>query len=296
MKKILLCALLALLSVNISAQTIQSPSGKLSLTFALTSNGEPTYNLLFGNKPIIQTSKLGLELKDAPAFMNGFSISRIDSNLIDETWEPVWGELKTIRNHYRELAITLQQTAIGNRQLVIRFRVFDDGLGFRYEFPKQDQLNYFIVTNENTEFHLTGDHKAFWIPGDYDTNEYSYSTTKLSEINAFRGRSANEISTRTIIAENAVQTPLMIKSTDGIYSNIHEAALVNYPAMHLMIDKNNFKLTSHLVPSAVGDKAFLQTPFHTPWRTIVISDKATDILASKLILNLNEPSKIADAN
>lgn len=294
MKKILLCAILALLSAHLCAQTIHSPNGNLSLTFALTGSGEPTYSLSFGNKVVLKPSKLGLELKNAPAFTNGFTIVRTDSAVINETWEPVWGELKTIRNHYREFVITLQQINIDNRQFIVHFRLFDDGLGFRYEFPKQNSLAYFVITNEMTEFNLSGDHKAFWIPGDYDTNEYAYSTTKLSEINAFRGRNANEISTRTIIADNAVQTPLMLKTMDGIYINIHEAALVNYPAMHLLVNKQNFNLNVHLVPSAVGDKAFLQTPFRTPWRTIVVSDKATNILASKLILNLNEPNIIAD--
>ncbi len=296
MKKVLLCAWMTLLSVNIFAQTIQSPGGRLSLTFALTANGEPTYKLTFGNKDVVQPSKLGLELKNAPALTNGFDVVKVDSITVDENWEPVWGEVKRIRNHYRELAVVLQQPAIDNRQIILRFRLFNDGLGFRYEFPRQDALSYFTVMDEKTEFQLTGDHTAFWIPGDYDTNEYDYSTTKLSKVNAYRGQSANEIGTRTIIADNAVQTPLMLKSDDGLYINLHEAALVDYPAMHLMINQQNFKLTSHLVPSAVGDKALLQTPAVTPWRTIIVSDKATDILASKLILNLNEPSKIGDAS
>lgn len=296
MKKVLLCAWMTLLSVNIFAQTIQSPGGRLSLTFALTANGEPTYKLTFGNKDVVQPSKLGLELKNAPALTNGFDVVKVDSITVDENWEPVWGEVKRIRNHYRELAVVLQQPAIDNRQIILRFRLFNDGLGFRYEFPRQDALSYFTVMDEKTEFQLTGDHTAFWIPGDYDTNEYDYSTTKLSKVNAYRGQSANEIGTRTIIADNAVQTPLMLKSDDGLYINLHEAALVDYPAMHLMINQQNFKLTSHLVSSAVGDKALLQTPAVTPWRTIIVSDKATDILASKLILNLNEPSKIGDAS
>ncbi|MFN7117305.1 MAG: glycoside hydrolase family 97 catalytic domain-containing protein, partial [Saprospiraceae bacterium] len=280
----------------ITAQTIQSPNGKLALTFALTAGGEPTYSLSFANKAVVQASKLGLELKDAPAFLNGFTIVRVDSTSKDETWQPVWGEVKNIRNQYKELAVTLQQSAANNRQLVLRFRVFDDGLGFRYEFPRQDALSYFTIMDEKTEFQLTGNHKAFWIPGDYDTNEYAYSTTALSEVNALRGRNANEISTRTIIADNAVQTPLMLKSADGLYINIHEAALVNYPAMHLLVNKQNYRLTAQLAPSAVGDKALMQTPGTTPWRTIVVSDKATDILASKLILNLNEPNKIQDVS
>lgn len=296
MKNSILTLLLVLSYLTVSTQTIQSPNGKLSLTFALNAEGEPTYQLTLGNKTVVAPSKLGIELKNAPAFTDGFSVVKIDSALVNTTWEPVWGELKTIRNNYRELAITLQQSAVKNRQLLLRFRLFEDGLGFRYEFPKQDNLSYFVVTNENTEFQLSGDHKAFWIPGDYDTNEYAYSTTKLSEVNALRGRNATEISTRSIIADNAVQTPLMLKSADGLYLNLHEAALVNYPAMHLLVDKQTFKLKAYLAPNAVGDKAFLQTPFYTPWRTVVVSEKAADILASKLILNLNEPSKIKDVS
>ena len=296
MKKILSFVWLVLLSAGVHTQTIHSPNGVLSLAFALTDKGEPTYSLTFADKGVVLPSKLGLELKNVATFTNGFVLANVDSTLVNQSWEPVWGEVKSIRNHYRELAVTLEQPAVNNRQFIIRFRLFDDGLGFRYEFPKQDALHYFVVTDEKTEFQLTNDHKAFWIPGDYDTNEYAYATTKLSEVNAYRGQNANEISTRSIIAANAVQTPLMLKTTDGLYINIHEAALINYPAMHLLVDKQSFRLSAHLVPSAVGDKAFLQTPFHTPWRTIVVSDKATDILASKLILNLNEPSKIKEVS
>lgn len=214
---------------------------------------------------------------------------------VDETWEPVWGEVKTIRNNYKELSITLSQRAT-ERIMVIRFRLFNDGVGFRYEFPKQANLQHFIVKGEFTEFAMAGDHKTFWMPGDYDTNEYTYSTTKLSEVNpAVQGNDASEISTRSVII-NGVQTPLMMKSADGLYINVHEAALVNYPAMNLVVDKGSLSLSSHLVPDANGNKAYLQTPSHTPWRTIIVSDKAADILNSKTILNLNEPSVIENTD
>lgn len=277
-------------------QSIQSPDGRLSLTFELSSDGEPTYQLSIASRPVVQRSRLGIELKDQPAFTTGFTIVKTDTTQKDETWEPVWGEVKRIQNKYKELSVTLQQAAQKNRLMIIRFRLFNDGLGFRYEFPEQPDLKYFVVTDEKTEFNLTGDHKTFWIPGDYDTNEYAYSTTKLSEIDATKGNAAQEITARSVITGDAVQTPLMMKTSDGLYINIHEAALVNYPAMNLAVDKKTFKLSSHLVPDALGSKAYLQAPAKTPWRTIVVSDKATDILASKLILNLNEPTRIADVS
>lgn len=285
-----------LFGINAFAQNIQSPNGKLSLAFALTADGEPTYQLSFGGKSVIKNSSLGIELKDLPAFTKGFTIAKADQSESDSTWEPVWGEVKRIRNHYRELAVTLLQPSINNRTMIIRFRLFDDGLGFRYEFPEQKELKYFTVSDERTTFNLTGDHKTFWIPGDYDSNEFAYSTTKLSEIDATKGKAVQEIAFKTPIAANAVQTPLMMKTADGFYINIHEAALINYPAMNLMVDKQTFSLSSQLVPDAVGNKAYLQAPEKTPWRTIVVSDKAVDILASKLILNLNEPTKIRDVS
>ncbi len=294
MQKLTSLAVFLLFSISLFAQTIHSPNGKLALTFALNTAGEPTYRLSFGKKEVVQPSRMAVIIKDAPSFSQGFMVVQVDSSVFDEPWVPVWGETKSIRNHYKELALTLKQAVADDRRLVIRFRLFDDGLGFRYEFPAQPSLNHFIVLDEKTEFDLTGDHKTFWIPGDYDSNEFQYNTTKLSEVNGLAGGVANEIHARTAIGTNFVQTPLMMKSADGLYLNIHEAALVNYPAMNLEIDTITFKLTSQLVPDAVGNKAYLQAPARTPWRTIVVSDKATDILASKLILNLNEPSKIAD--
>ena len=277
-----------------TAQTIVSPNKNISLSFSLTAEGEPTYQLKFGQKNVVNTSKLGFELKDKPAFIKGFTITKADTTSFDETWEPVWGEVKSIRNNYRELAVTLVQNDT-KRSILIRFRVFNDGVGFRYEFPRQDNLYHFIITNERTEFNLTADHKTFWIPGDYDTNEYNYYTTNLSGTVPEKGKVADEITARFPIA-NTVQTPLMMKTNDGLYINIHEAALVNYPAMILEVNRSTFSLTSHLVSDAVGNKAYLQTPFNTPWRTVIVSNNAADILASKTILNLNEPSKIKDVS
>ncbi len=277
-------------------QTILSPHGKLALTFALSGDGEPTYQVFLGQKAVIHRSKLGITLRDQFSFEKGFSVVATDTLSYDETWQPVWGEVKEIRNRYRELAVTLEQPAAQHRQLIIRFRVYNDGVGFRYEFPKQEQLSYFIVTGEQTEFALTGDHTTFWIPGDYDTNEYIYTTSSLSAIDATTGRAADEIFAKTPIDRNAVQTPLLMKTVDGLYLNIHEAALIDYPAMNLIVNQQTFTLTAHLVPDAVGNKAYLQTPAKTPWRTIIVSENAADIIASKLILNLNEPTALHDVS
>ena len=279
------------------ASELRSPDGRLALSFRLSADGQPLYHLSLAGRPVVRESRLGLEFKDKPAFTTGFAVERAEPSSTDKTWEPVWGEVKRIRNHYNELAVTLHQPQVGGRRLVIRFRLFNDGLGFRYEIPDQKDVSYLTVSDEKTEFSMAGDHKAFWIPGDYDTNEYVYTTSRLSEVDAVtRGTPATEIAVRSLIAPNLVQTPLMMKTADGLYVNIHEAALVHYPAMHLTIDGQTFALTAHLVPDAVGNKAYLQVPAKTPWRTIVVSDKATDILASKLILNLNEPSRIADTS
>jgi len=274
----------------LSAQIIHSPDGRLSLKFGLTEPGEPAYELSFNKIPVINKSKLGLKLLDQGNLLQGFSIAGSKTKLVDETWEPVWGEVKTIRNNYNELEVTLQQS--DKRRMIIRFRLFNDGLGFRYEFPQQDNLKYFTVSDELSEFNLTGDHKTFWIPGDYDSNEYFYTTSKLSEVDASFGATINEISTKSVIGNNFVQTPLMMKTGENLYINIHEAGLINYPAMNLGIDQKTFSLKSHLVPDVLGNKAYLQTPCQTPYRTILVSDKATDLLASKTILNLNDPSVI----
>src|SRR5215204_1028746 len=310
MKKLNLLLIVLLFAFSAFSQNLTSPGGNLSLSFKLTAAGEPVYQLAYKGKVIIKESKMWFVLKDQPPLQQLFTVIETKTGQRDESWNPVWGEVKTIRNNYRELAVTLHQAvgfdAVGDnlskepkkitRKIVIRFRLFDDGLGFRYEFPVQDELKYFTVADEKTEFNLTGDHKTFWIPGDYDTNEYAYNTTLLSQIDATKGKNVTEISTRALFSDNAVQTPLMLKSAEGLYINIHEAALVNYPAMYMMVDRKSFGLTSHLAPNAVGSAAFLQTPARTPWRTVIVSDKASEILASKLILNLNEPTKIQDTS
>ncbi|MBM4167680.1 MAG: glycoside hydrolase family 97 protein [Ignavibacteria bacterium] len=294
MNRIVLLYSLLILQYISFAQTIKSPDGTLSLTFALNAEGEPTYQLKHGLMEVVKTSKLGILLTDGPSFDKSFSLASIDTSSHDETWETVWGEVRYIRDRYRELTVTLKQPSVKSRTIILRFRLFNDGLGFRYEFPKQEHLSYFTVSNELTEFTLTGDHKTFWIPGDYDTNEYAYTTSLLSKIDATTGNAADEIFAKTPISRNAVQTPLMMKTGDGLYLNIHEAALVDYPAMNLILNQQTFSLMTHLVPDAVGNKAYLQTPAKTPWRTIIVCDNAPDILNSKLILNLNEPTKLED--
>jgi glucan 1,4-alpha-glucosidase len=277
-------------------QAVKSPSGRLSLSFRITSAGAPVYALTFDGRTVVRESRLGVELKDRRGLTDGFSVERVDTSLQDDTWEPVWGEVRRIRNNFREAVIALRQAGEGEARLVLRFRVFDDGLAFRYEFPEQKGLTYFIVSDEKTEINMSGDHEAFWIPGDYDTNEYPYSTTRLSAIDATPPALGAGIAVQARIAANAVQTPLMMKTADGLYINLHEAALVDYPAMNLVVDRQAFGMTARLVPDAVGNKAYLRAPARTPWRTVVVSDKAADILRSKLILNVNEPSKIGDTS
>jgi len=277
------------------AQTITSPDKNFSMQFALK-DGVPTYQLIYKNKPVIKQSTLGVEVKNNASFMDGFTVTNTAQASVNDTWEPVMGEQKTIRNNYNELAVTLTQAKHNNRYIVIRFRLFNDGLGFRYEFPKQNGLSYFIIKEEHTQFKLAGDHKIFWIPGDYDTNEYAYTTSKISEIPALQKKATIEINAQQPIVNPSVQTPSMMKSPDGLYINIHEAGLINYPAMQLNVEAATLTMSSHLTPDAVGNKGYMQTPQTSPWRTIVVSDKATDILASKLILNLNEPTKYKDVS
>ncbi|MBL7748291.1 MAG: glycoside hydrolase family 97 protein [Chitinophagaceae bacterium] len=277
---------------------IASPDGNIYFSVVATGNNATGYKLAYEisykKKDAIKTSQLGFILKEPSLRLYHFEILSKEVTTVDENWQPVWGEVKTIRNNYNQLVLKLKGQNGILVDLVIR--VFNDGVGFRYSFPKQPALNHFIIADELTQFVMTGDHRAFWIPGDYDTNEYAYYTSTLSGVDASGGGFAQEIHAKTFFDKNAVQTPLMMKSKDGLYINIHEAALINYPAMNLVIDKSNFALSSHLVPDAVGNKAYLQAPAATPWRTIIISDKATEILASKLILNLNEPSKIKDVS
>lgn len=290
MKKIILLLVATSLLLPAKALELTSPNGQLTMNFQLDAVGAPHYSLSYKGKAVIQPSALGLKLHKTANLSEGFSIAESSRTTVDQTWKPVWGEVKEIRDQHNELLVVLHQTK-EKRSIKIRFRMFDDGLGFRYEFDKQENLNYFQVADELTEFALAGDHKAFWIPGDYDTNEYYYTTTRISEVDASKVDGTG-IGTHGYFAKNAVQTPLMMKSDDGLYINIFEAALVDYSAMHLLVDQQKLVLTASLAPSAVGVKAFMQTPHNTPWRTVIVSDKAVDVLASKMILNLNEPSKI----
>ncbi|KAA3439801.1 glycoside hydrolase family 97 protein [Rufibacter hautae] len=296
MQRILLFLLACAFTVQLQAQTLTSPDKNFTFKFELKEKGVPSYQLTYKKKPVIKPSTLGIETKDVASFLDGFTIVKTELQSVNDTWEPVMGEQKTIKNNYNELLVTLTQKAQKDRILRLRFRLFNDGLGFRYEFPKQKELNYFVIKEEHTQFNLAGDHKIFWIPGDYDTNEYPYTTSKLSEIPGLQKKATVQITAQTPIKEPSVQTPSMMKSSDGLYINIHEAALINYPAMDLEVDAKTLRMKSHLVPDAVGNKGYMQTDAQTPWRTIIVSDKATDILASKLILNLNEPTKYKDVS
>lgn len=293
------------------AQELTSPSGQFKLYFSLTGQGVPTYKLDYKGKAVVKPSTLGLELtgntqkvefagegesrKDNPvhSLYDQFKITDQKQSTFDETWQPVWGETKDIRNHYNELAVTLEQEGSG-RVMLVRFRLFDDGLGFRYEFPEQKNMTYMVIKEEKTQFAMTGDHTAHWIPGDYDTQEYDYTKSRLSEIRGLMQQAITPNASQTPFSPTGVQTALMLKTDDGIYINIHEAALIDYACMHLNLDDQNFVFESWLTPDANGTKGNLQTPAKSPWRTLIISDDARDILASNLTLNLNEPSKIAD--
>ena len=296
MKKILLLSTLATLAVAVNAQlvkTICSPNKQVTLCVGLTSAGEPTYQLSYKNKPVIKTSKLGLELKTGVSLQKGFEITKTDTSSHDEVWHPVWGELKDIRNHYNELAVTFRQTK-PERDMIVRFRVFDDGLGFRYEFPLCRNLSYFVIKEERTQFAMAGDHTAFWIPGDYDTQEYNYTECLLSEIRHKMPEAMSWQPVNDKAPGNVVQTSLQMKSDDGLYINLHEAALVDYSCMHLLLNDTTLTFESHLTPDAVGDKGYMQAPCKSPWRTVIVSDDARDILNSKMTLNLNEPCAIKD--
>ncbi|MDO5607877.1 MAG: glycoside hydrolase family 97 protein [Capnocytophaga sp.] len=310
MKHILVWALA--LVVQSHAQELHSPDGNLQMKFSVDENGNPAYSLTYKGKTVIKPSRLGFDflasagqefgteinpkkIEITDAFDSGFSVSEIKALSNDDTWQPVWGEEKSIRNHYNELAVTLLQKAT-NRKLLIRFRLFDDGLGFRYEFPEQNDLTYFVIREEKTEFAMPEDMTAFWIAGDYDTQEYDYTTSKLSEIRGLYQGAVTQNASQTLFSQTGVQTPLMLKSANGLYVNIHEAALVNYSAMNLNLDDKNLVFSTWLTPDAQGAKGYLQAPCHSPWRTVVVSDDARNILASRLILNLNEPSAIEDTS
>ncbi len=316
-KHLILAGAMVCIPILSNGQQLVSPDGNLVMNFSLTANGAPAYDLSYKGKPVIKTSTLGLELKredpnaqtdfqlsgpkkieglEAKAnLMNGFTVAQTQTSSFDETWTPVWGEESQIRNHYNELAVTLDQPQ-NKRQIVIRFRLFNDGLGFRYEFPQQKELNYFVIKEEHSQFAMAGDHTAFWIPGDYDTQEYDYTTSRLSEIRGLMKQAITPNSSQTPFSPTGVQTALMMKTDDGLYINLHEAALVDYSCMHLNLDDKNLVFESWLTPDAKGDKGYMQTPCRSPWRTIIVSDDARDILASRITLNLNEPCKLTDTS
>lgn len=303
MKKIVTIITFMLLPLMAMAQEVKSPDGNVSLKFYLD-NGRPTYEMTYKKKAVIKPSHLGLELaKDKHAskgmnetdLMDGFTVADTNTSTFDETWKPVWGETSTIRNHYNELAVTLHQAA-NNRNMIIRFRVYDYGMGLRYEFPQQKDLNYFIIKEEHTQFAMAGDHKAWWLPGDYDTQEYETVTSKLSQIRGLMKSALTDNSSQTTFSPTGVQTALQMKTDDGLYLNIHEAACVDYPTMSLNLDDKNMIFESWLTPDAQGMKGYIQTPFNTPWRTIMVSDNARDMLSCKLTLNLNEPCAYQDVS
>lgn len=317
LKSIFLLTSCICFAMAVNAQKLTSPDGNFVMNFSLSPEGAPVYELSYKDKPIIKPSTLGLELKKEDAnkkttfewtertdkdqldaktnLMTGFKIKDTSTSTFDETWSPVWGEEKEIRNNYNELAVTLDQPS-NDRYMVIRFRLFNDGLGFRYEFPQQKNLNYFIIKEEHSQFAMAGDHTAFWIPGDYDTQEYDYTTSRLSEI---RGKMKDAItpnSSQYVFSPTGVQTALMMKTDDGLYINLHEAALVDYSCMHLNLDDKNMIFESWLTPDVNGDKGHMQTPCVSPWRTVIASDDARNILAARVTLNLNEPCKIEDTS
>lgn len=293
--KIFIAFILIAFSLPLLAQNLKSPDGNFTLSVEVK-DSKPFYSLNYKGKEVIKPSSLGLDLfDDKVGLTSGFSLSKSETATFDETWTPVWGEYKQIRNQYNELAVTLNQDA-AKRFIVIRFRLFNDGLGFRYEFPEQPNLNYIVIKEERTQFAMTGDHKAFWIPGDYDTQEYDYTESKLSEIRGLMKAAITDNASQTQFSPTGVQTSLMMKTADGLYINLHEAALVEYSCMHLDLDDKNFVFESHLTPDVLGKKGYLLAPCTSPWRTIIVSDKATDILQSTLTLNLNEPCKIEDTS
>ena len=276
------------------AVQITSPGGGITVTVDVN-DGVPVYSMQYKGKSVINPSKLGLELTNAENLMSGFEIVNSTTYEFDETWQPVWGETKNIRNHYNELLVELKQPAT-DRFMNLRFRVYDDGMGFRYEFPTQNNLVYFVVKEEHTQFAMNGDHTAWWIAGDYDTQEYDYTESRLSEIRGLMAGSISGNASQTQFSPTGVQTSIQMKTDDGLYINLHEAALVDYSCMHLNLDDRNMIFESWLTPDAQGNKAYVQAPAHTPWRTVIVSDDARDMLASNLILNLNDPCQYEDTS
>ncbi len=295
-KLLFLCTIFLGLYQFGNAQKLISPNGNLEMEFSLLNDGTPTYKLHYKKQEVIKSSKLGFELKnDSKQMLSGFSLIDSSTASFDENWEPVWGEERVIQNNYNELSVTLRQKSI-RRNIIVRFRLFNDGLGFRYEFPLQENLGHFIIKEEKTQFAMAGDHTAFWIPGDYDTQEYDYTESKLSEIEALMTKSITANLAQTSFSNSAVQTSLIMKTDTGLYINIHEAALIDYSTMHLILDAESMVFESSLTPDAKGDKGNLIAPCTSPWRTILVSDDARDILASRITYNLNEPCKIEDTS
>ena len=294
MRKIIL--LMSILAMHwAAAQQQTSPDGNVVLSFSLKADGTPTYKMTYKGKPVINESTLGFTLKKEEPLTNHFKVVGDSKSTFKETWKPVWGEEKEILNHYNELFVQLKQDKT-NRLMNIRFRVYNEGVGFRYEFPTQKELTYFVIAEENTQFAMTGDHTAWWIPGDYDTQEYDYNESKLSEIRGLMKQSMTDNVSQYVFSPTGVQTALMMKTKDGLYINLHEAALVDYALMNLNLDDKNFIFQSWLTPDAKGDKGYLYTPTKSPWRTVMVSDDARNILASRLILNLNDPCALADTS
>ena len=295
MKHVLLTVVFLGIACVAMAHELLSPNGNLKLNVVLDSEGGPVYSLYYKGEPVVEPSALGILMEEAD-LSNGFRILDATNSTFDETWMPVWGEYEKVRNHYNELTVTFSQPAKHDRTMIVRFRLFDDGLGFRYELPEQKTMNYLTVKDELTEFNLTGNHTLYCIPGDYDTNEFAYTTAAISEVREAMERNLRKKGYEAKATSFTVQTPLMIKTTEGLYINIHEAALVDYSAMLLNVDDKEFNFSAHLTPDKLGKKGYLQLPLHTPWRTIMVSDDARSILASQLILNLNEPCKLEDTS
>jgi len=295
MKKTIVTLLLCLIFVGLNAQDMYSPSKNIKVTFNINKKGQPTYQVNYKNNPVVLPSIMGLSIKDANNLTNDFEVTKTETLSFSESWQPVLGEQSSILNKYNQTRIFLNQKNTNNK-LNIVFKIYDEGVAFRYEFPLDNTVKYFTISNENTQFNLTGNHTVFWIPGDYDSQEYAYNKTKISDIDNSKIDLNNGVGLKSITSQYRVQSPLMLKSSDGLYINIFEAAVVNYPIMHLDVDVKNFQFTSNLVPNALGDKAYLRTPSVSPWRTIMVSDDARDIVSSKMILNLNEPNKIEDTS
>lgn len=295
MIKLFSCLLALMMFIPVNAEKFTSPSGTVVVDFNLSYSGEPIYSMAFKGKEVIKPSKLGFELIGKPNLCDGFSLLKTSSSTFDETWEPVWGEVKEIRNNYNEFLTELKHDSTGWK-MNVRFRLYDEGVGFRYEFPQQHGLVYFKIKEERTQFAMTGDHIAWWIPGDYDTQEYDYTESRLSMISKLHKGAVTGNASQTLFSSTGVQTALQMKTDDGLYINIHEAALVDYSCMHLNLDEKNLVFQTWLTPDAQGCKGRMQTPLNTPWRTVLVADDARDILSSHLILNLNEPCKIEDTS